>query len=184
MSQEKNVLIVIDEASALLDQEENMRFHRFRMALLLKKDDLAAHGIIFALVDTNSRITNVAPPAVFDTSSRPWKSDFLLLPPFWEINPPLSLDSIKPSVNVKAQLTHGRPLWGAHSDLDSEALIGFGRQKLLGGAFRKLVTGTQPNERAASLAICSVLVDLSVNPVVTLASDLIASHMVLLLQGA
>lgn len=125
------VLIVIDEASALLDQAENRRFRSFRNALFLEKQALAQHGIIFALVDTNSQIANLSPPlaAVFDNSSRPWENDFLPLPPFWEINPPLSIDSVKPSMSIRAHLTHGRPLWNALG-LTGGALIEFGGKKL------------------------------------------------------
>lgn len=102
-----------------------------------------------------------------------------LLPPFWKVNPP-SARLVACDVNCPSlaqNLSFGRPMWSAYQGVSAEEMLEFARRKLFGGGslFCQLPA---TNKRAVALAVATLLLDLNVNPLSEIASELIASNMV------
>lgn len=182
-------VICIDEAHALLDGNEMLRFRSLRMSLrkrfrrtsTMGKVNLSAlQGDLFAiLLDTTSRVANCSPPRRVDPSQKAiagWEFDEnnLLFPPVFAldttdlfVDPGSEAYPDGSDEAVGSLMRAGRPLWGGRMD------AGDSYSNMIDLAYQKTRTGT-PSIRA--LACLSYRLNFYVANY-SLADELVSDHL-------
>ncbi len=190
------VLLVIDEARTLLDDEKDLtakdeqtdipsRLRVFRKALHELRSTLQSQGVMVLLLDTFFKVSNFCPTTQRESSSARHDGRSVLAPFFAMGFDPCQFTQLPPSAPIPEFdliLLYGRPLWRASilSPMSFEDLISFAGRKLLlqtgdKGRLIKNHTDDQIQYNCSCAVVCCLL-DLEVQS--SLSSTLVASHMV------
>lgn len=135
-TKEDKLLIVFDEARALLDEKDETDVSLFRIIRRAQKE-LDSKFVVLVFVDTLSKVSNFSPAQAFDNSARQREINLDLLPPYYEIQ---SYDSNVKQTNltyvpdeVVKVFSRGRPMWGTlfvHKETKLPEVLIFACQKL------------------------------------------------------
>jgi hypothetical protein len=197
----KDMLLAIffDEGREILNARVSDSRNAFRHVRDAWKKEALPPRVFVALTDTLSTLTNFAPPARADSSGRPdvpSEHGKQLFDPFYLLPNMdiLARGDSKTRSAARAEpsdlFRFGRPLWGGllSAGLSVSGLVGFAKQKVLGGDFMvhwlNCLDGKNTESvevagrlRRASIAILSTRAAVNIAPSSHLANELVGGHL-------